>query len=50
MDRTERFYRIDQLIGERKLVTFAELLDVLEVSPPPSSAISSTCATASTAR
>jgi predicted DNA-binding transcriptional regulator YafY len=33
MDRTERFYKIDQLIGERKLVTFAELLDILEVSP-----------------
>jgi predicted DNA-binding transcriptional regulator YafY len=33
MDRTERFYKIDQLIGERKLVTFAELLEVLEVSP-----------------
>jgi predicted DNA-binding transcriptional regulator YafY len=33
MDRTERFYKIDQLIGERKLVTFAEMLEVLEVSP-----------------
>ena len=32
MDRTERVYKIDQLIGERKRVTFAELLDVLEVS------------------
>ena len=33
MDRTERFYKIDQLIGDRKLVTFAELQDALEVSP-----------------
>jgi hypothetical protein len=34
MDRTERFYKIDQLIRERKLVTFAEtLLEELEVSP-----------------
>jgi len=33
MDRTERFYKIDQLISERRLVTFAELLEVLEVSP-----------------
>jgi len=33
MDRTERFYKIDQLIGERKLVTFAEMLAALEVSP-----------------
>jgi len=33
MDRTERFYKIDQLIGERKLVTFAELQEALEVSP-----------------
>jgi len=33
MDRTERFYKIDQLISERKLVTFAELQEVLEVSP-----------------
>ncbi len=33
MDRTERFYKIDQMIGERKLVTFAELKDALEVSP-----------------
>lgn len=32
MDRTERFYKIDQLIHDRKLVSFAELLEVLEVS------------------
>ena len=33
MDRTERFYKIDQIIGERKLVTFATLQEALEVSP-----------------
>jgi len=33
MNQTERFYKIDQLIVERKLVTFAEMLEVLEVSP-----------------
>lgn len=33
MDRTERFYKIDQLISERKLITFAELQEALEVSP-----------------
>lgn len=33
MDRTERFYKIDQLVSERKLVTFAELLEALGVSP-----------------
>lgn len=32
MDRTERFYKIDQLIRERGVVNFAQLLDVLEVS------------------
>jgi predicted DNA-binding transcriptional regulator YafY len=32
MDRTERLYKIDQLIGERKLVAFSELQDALEVS------------------
>ena len=32
MDRTERFYKIDQMIHERKLVSFAELMDALEVS------------------
>ncbi len=33
MDRTERFYRIDQLLGERRVVSFQTLLDALEVSP-----------------
>lgn len=33
MDRTERFYKIDQLISERKLVSFAEMQETLEVSP-----------------
>ena len=33
MDRTERFYKIAQIIGERKLVTFATLQEALEVSP-----------------
>ncbi len=32
MDRTERFYKIDQLIHEHRLVTFAELQEALEVS------------------
>lgn len=32
MDRTERFYKIDQMIHERKRVSFAELMAVLEVS------------------
>lgn len=32
MDRTERFYKIDQMIHDRKLVSFAELMDALEVS------------------
>ncbi len=32
MDRTERFYKIDQLINERKLVPFKDLQDELEVS------------------
>jgi predicted DNA-binding transcriptional regulator YafY len=32
MDRTERFYKIDQMIHERKLVSFAELMDALEIS------------------
>ena len=32
MDRTERFYKIDQMIHDRKLVTFADLMDALEVS------------------
>lgn len=32
MDRTERFYKIDQLINERKLVPFKDLQDELEIS------------------
>ncbi len=32
MDRTERFYRIDQLLNERKVVPFALLAEKLEVS------------------
>jgi predicted DNA-binding transcriptional regulator YafY len=32
MDRTERFYRIDQLLNDRKIVPFAVLIDKLEVS------------------
>lgn len=32
MDRTERFYKIDQMINERKLVPFNDLQDALEVS------------------
>ena len=33
MDRTERFYKIDQLLTERRLLTFKDLLAELEVSP-----------------
>ena len=33
MDRTERFYRIDQLLNEKKTVPFALLIEKLEVSP-----------------
>jgi predicted DNA-binding transcriptional regulator YafY len=33
MDRTERFYKIEHLIRTRGCVSFAELLEVLEVSP-----------------
>lgn len=33
MDRTERFYRIDQLLNNRKQVTTREFLDELGVSP-----------------
>lgn len=33
MDRTERFYIIDKLLADRKLVTFPELLERLSVSP-----------------
>ncbi len=32
MDRTERFYKIDQLIGERKVVPFEDFLSALEIS------------------
>jgi predicted DNA-binding transcriptional regulator YafY len=33
MDRTERFYKIDQLLKDSKVVTFARLQDTLGVSP-----------------
>lgn len=33
MDRTERFYKIDKLLAERKRATFDELLEALSVSP-----------------
>jgi predicted DNA-binding transcriptional regulator YafY len=33
MDRTERFYTIDNMLAERKLVSFPELLERLSVSP-----------------
>ena len=33
MDRTERFYKIDQLITERRVVPFQTFIDNLEVSP-----------------
>ncbi len=32
MDRTERFYRIDQLLNEKKIVPFSLLVEKLEVS------------------
>jgi predicted DNA-binding transcriptional regulator YafY len=32
MNRTERFYKIDQMIHERRLVSFADLLSTLEIS------------------
>ena len=32
MDRTERFYKIDQMINERRLVPFKDLQDELEIS------------------
>jgi predicted DNA-binding transcriptional regulator YafY len=32
MDRTERFYKIDKMLAERKRVTFSELLESLSVS------------------
>lgn len=33
MERTERFYRIDQLLNERKCVSISDFLEELEVSP-----------------
>jgi predicted DNA-binding transcriptional regulator YafY len=33
MDRTERFYRIEQMLRERGVVTRAQFLEALEVSP-----------------
>ena len=33
MDRTERFHIIDQMLTSRKVVTRAQFLDALEVSP-----------------
>jgi predicted DNA-binding transcriptional regulator YafY len=33
MDRTERFYRIEQLLHDRSAASFAQLLTALEVSP-----------------
>jgi predicted DNA-binding transcriptional regulator YafY len=33
MDRTERFYKIDHLLHERKVVPFRDLIDELSVSP-----------------
>jgi predicted DNA-binding transcriptional regulator YafY len=33
MSNSERIYRIDQLLNDKKLVSFQELLDKLEVSP-----------------
>lgn len=32
MDRTERFYKIDQMIHDKKLVSFVEMMEALEVS------------------
>ncbi len=32
MDRTERFYRIDQLLNDRQIVPFSQLMEKLEVS------------------
>ena len=32
MNRTERFYRIDQLLHEQRVVSMAQLLAALEVS------------------
>ena len=33
MDRTERFYKIEMLIRSRGCVSFAEMRELLEVSP-----------------
>ena len=33
MSNNERIYRIDQLLNDRKIISFQELLDRLEVSP-----------------
>jgi len=33
MNQTERFYKIDQILHERRVVTFGHLLEALEVSP-----------------
>jgi len=33
MNRTERLYKIDQMINDRRLVSFRDLLEALEVSP-----------------
>jgi predicted DNA-binding transcriptional regulator YafY len=33
VDRTERFYKIDQLISERRVVPFQTFIEALEVSP-----------------
>ena len=35
MDRTERFYKIDQMIHDRGLVTCTELLEALETASTP---------------
>jgi predicted DNA-binding transcriptional regulator YafY len=32
MNQTERYYRIDQMLSERRLVTFAAMMEALEVS------------------
>ena len=33
MDRSERFYKIDQMLNDRKVVPLADFLDELGVSP-----------------
>jgi predicted DNA-binding transcriptional regulator YafY len=33
MDRSERFYRIDQLLNERRIVSMKQFLEALEISP-----------------